>query len=372
MELISLLFCTFTILCLLNYFIGRKYSYWSDRGVVSAKPQFPLGNLGGSGFSTTFGEKARDLYTLFKGKGAFGGLYFFLSPVVLVTDLDFLRSVFVTDFEHFHSRGSYVNEDGDPLTAHLANLEGEKWRKMRKKLTPTFTSGKMKLMHSTFQQVVDQFNEHLHRVLRVLRGDAEVKALFTTDIIGNVAFGLECNSMKDQNCDFLKYSRKVFHLTPLQFFKNRLFIMTFPRLAKALNIPVFKKDLSHFFLSTIRQTINHREENNFQRNDFLELLMQIKRTGKLEGDTAEVGKLSFEQLAAQMFVFFVAGFETSSSTMTFAAYELALNQKIQQRARDEIKAVLKRHDGVMSYEAAMEMTYLDQVIKGITDSMNLL
>jgi hypothetical protein len=69
-------------------------------------------------------------------------------------------------------------------------------------------------------------------------------------------------------------------------------------------------------------------------------------------------------LAAQVFAFFLAGFETSSTTMTFCLYELSVNPEIQERLRTEIDTVLEKHDGILSYEAVQEMTYLDKVISG--------
>jgi cytochrome P450 family 6 len=69
-------------------------------------------------------------------------------------------------------------------------------------------------------------------------------------------------------------------------------------------------------------------------------------------------------LAAQAFVFFVAGFETSSTTMTFCLYELSVNPDIQERLQSEIDTVLQKHDGKVSYEAIQEMNYLDKVVSG--------
>ena len=76
--------------------------------------------------------------------------------------------------------------------------------------------------------------------------------------------------------------------------------------------------------------------------------------------------LSMDEMAAQVFVFFIGGFETSSTTMSFCLYELALNQDVQQRLRIEIDDVLNKHDDQITYEAIQEMQYLDNVVSGNT------
>lgn len=60
----------------------------------------------------------------------------------------------------------------------------------------------------------------------------------------------------------------------------------------------------------------------------------------------------------------VISFETSSTAMNFAMLELALAQDLQDKARKEINETLTRHDGKMTYEALMEMEYLNQVFSG--------
>jgi len=71
-----------------------------------------------------------------------------------------------------------------------------------------------------------------------------------------------------------------------------------------------------------------------------------------------------KELAAHSFMFFVGGFETSARTMSFCLYELALNPDIQDRLRNEIDTVLKKHGGSLTYDGIQEMSYLDKTLSG--------
>jgi cytochrome P450 len=90
------------------------------------------------------------------------------------------------------------------------------------------------------------------------------------------------------------------------------------------------------------------------------------RTRSVSNSTifTDVQKFTLFEAAAQAFVFFVGGFETSSTTMQFALYELALNKDVQERLREEIKSVLDKHDGKITYDGINEMDYLDRVVSG--------
>ena len=69
-------------------------------------------------------------------------------------------------------------------------------------------------------------------------------------------------------------------------------------------------------------------------------------------------------MAAQAFIFFVAGFETSSSTISNALYELALNPDVQDKLRKEIKEFAAKNDGEWRYETIKEMESLGKVFQG--------
>jgi cytochrome P450 family 6 len=69
------------------------------------------------------------------------------------------------------------------------------------------------------------------------------------------------------------------------------------------------------------------------------------------------------KMAAQALEFFAAGNDTTSLTISFALYELALNPTIQDRLRQELKETFVKH-GDFTYDAIYEMKYLDMVVNG--------
>lgn len=69
-------------------------------------------------------------------------------------------------------------------------------------------------------------------------------------------------------------------------------------------------------------------------------------------------------MTAQAALFFVAGFETVSTAMTFLMYELAINPEIQERLAQEIKDHDKANGGKFDYNSIQTMTYLDMVVSG--------
>ena len=69
-------------------------------------------------------------------------------------------------------------------------------------------------------------------------------------------------------------------------------------------------------------------------------------------------------LAAQAFVFFAAGFETSSTTISHTLYEMAMNTGIQDKLRKEIREFHARDNGSFQYEEVKQMKYLDKIFKG--------
>ncbi|GJQ81669.1 Cyp6a9 [Trypoxylus dichotomus] len=129
-------------------------------------------------------------------------------------------------------------------------------------------------------------------------------------------------------------------------------------LASSLPIRLIRADVHDFFVSAVKNILDYRTINSANRNDFIKIFMEMQEKAKASGGET----MTVEEISAQAFVFFVAGFETSSTTMTFCLHELAFNQDVQDKLREEIREAHIKNDGKLTYDAVMEMRYLDQVI----------
>ncbi|CAG9819596.1 unnamed protein product [Phaedon cochleariae] len=375
MDISTIAYIVIVLLTSVYAYSKWSYTYWKRRGLEYLEPEFFYGNnrdliqrkLG-------FGDHFANVYNNLKARGLkCGGMFMFFKPVFMPVDLDLVKTIMQKDFDHFRNHGMYVNEKVDPLTGHLFNLEDEKWRKLRAKLTPTFTSGKMKMMFQTLVACTSGLETILrqHSNIQDPIDIKDVVSRFTTDVIGSVAFGIDCNSLEDPDSEFRQFGRKIFQLNFVRRIKG-LIAMALPR--QILVMVGYKQtspDIEEFFMKAVKDTVRYRESNNIYRKDFMQLMLQLKNRGKVseeeEASSLPVGQvegqfMTVNEVAAQCFVFFVAGFETSATTMTFALLELALNQDIQDELRKEIIMVLEKHYGKLTYEAIMQMSYLDKVV----------
>lgn len=125
-----------------------------------------------------------------------------------------------------------------------------------------------------------------------------------------------------------------------------------------LNLKFIPKAIREFFTNAVISMVEYREKTNTSREDFLQMMIDQKNNGP------EENRFSMSEVLGNAFGFFVAGFETSSITMSFCLFELAHNQKVQDKVRKEIKKVFNKYNGVLTYEALADLQYLECVING--------
>jgi cytochrome P450 family 9 len=77
-------------------------------------------------------------------------------------------------------------------------------------------------------------------------------------------------------------------------------------------------------------------------------------------------------MAAQVMLFFLAGFDAASTLLCFTAHQLATHPDIQSRLQEEIDTTLDKDRGKLTYEAVQTMKYLDMVVSGTVQKPRIL
>lgn len=347
------------ILYLLYYYLTADFDYWTSRGINGPKPIPFFGNIVEFLMGKkNMGDFYKEIYDRYP-KESMVGVFLRGNPVLVIKDPEYIKQVLIKDFTIFANRHSKVYEKAEPMSMHLFRLDAVRWRPLRMRLSPVFTTGKLKDMFHLLLNCSDHFEKYLDEIVSKdsIVECRNMTSKFTLDVIGSCAFGLEMNALKEENNQFQRIGRKIFRSTPRVMIRNIL--KEIPWFYKNFGYIFDDHDVTKFLTDITRETIEYRKRNNVCRNDFVDTLIDLKdNPGKLG-----INNVTDEFIAAQLFVFFAAGFETSSATMSHAIYELAQNQSIQEKIRKEIKEVLDSADGVISYDNIKKMNYLEKVFQ---------
>ncbi|XP_063929789.1 probable cytochrome P450 6a17 [Zophobas morio] len=324
------------------------YLHWKRRNVPCLQTHF-------SSLNEHLGIKFKHVYNLMKqNQWKHGGVFIQVTPIYVVRDLHLLKNIMTKDFQYFPHRGLYYNEKDDPLSCHIFNTSGPKWRRMRTNLSQIFTPGKLKsifpLLLSCKEILIKKIETEINRKIPF-----EAKTIadsFIGDVIESCVFGLDWQNFSEQS-PIQQFGRKIFRRSRTRRVKGFI-VDNFPKLGRILNIALIPKDASTFFLKIVEEAIDYRKKQHIVRHDFLQVLTELRNEDE--------SYLKIEEIAAQCFIFFLAGMSTSPTAISFALYELARNEDIQERVREEVGKVLKKYQNVITYEAIQEMKYLEQVL----------
>ena len=340
-----------------NYFKNLKIPYVDSTPLLGSFGDVILGKIG-------FYNQVIKLYNHPEVKGKpFFGFFLFHKPGIMITDPELIKRITVKDFNSFPNR---YQSSGlhDPLGYYsLFAVNGALWRLLRSKLTPFFTSGKLKAMYYLIDKLSTDMATFIHKRLdendKVELETKELSTLFSTDVIASCAFGVEANSLENPNGEFRTAGRTIFKMTFWRGFEFSAFFML-PQVMKFFRFKAFSEKVSSFLQTSVLQVIEEREKNGNKRNDLIDTLIELKKPNNA-GEA-----LTMDMLMAQAASFFAAGFETASATQSFAMYEIARNAEIQTKVRDEIKEMLSKTGGEVTYDALMNVSklpYLHQIVQ---------
>ncbi|XP_012056091.1 PREDICTED: cytochrome P450 9e2-like [Atta cephalotes] len=351
------------------------------------------------------------------------GLYITTTPVFLLRDLELIKTVLVKNFDAFPNRFGFADVIDSLLKKTLFSLRGEKWRNVKNLLNPSFISSKMKIMFaSMMRNVLWISNDIIHLPPLPLFGST-ISMVFRRISFFDFMLKIYNCYPNAKYFGFYFTTTPVFLLRDLELIKSVLVknFDAFPdrRGFADFNDPLFEKNLFSLhgekwrnvrnllspsfisskmkmmftlmsecavnfakFLSTLsadKGGINMKDVCSKYTTDVIATCAFGIKVNSMKDPTNKfyiygkeasnfTGVLRDKEgrreldMTAQAFIFFLGGFETTSTAMCFAAHEIAANPEIQTNLQQEIDKVLEESNGEVSYETINRLEYLDAVI----------
>ncbi|CAG2169526.1 unnamed protein product [Oppiella nova] len=365
------------------YYFSRRnaFNYWKDRHICGPKPIPIFGNL------LSLSLKPRPLLELewYKKYGKIYGLYSSAKPVLTVADPKLIKQILVKDFNAFRNRSTPPG-DGNLI---MVRARDNNWKRIRAIVSPTFTSGKMRKMYALIDRCCEDFVNTLANDVSNGVNEVELTRLmgaYAMDVIASCAFSTKTNTYADPNNPFTTNAINYINVPRWKRVLPMLlpsFIVNTNIYRRVVNVRITE---TTFFADLSRSLIKKRRNNSEKHNDFLQLLIDAERP---DGDVREASdaneahhvnegkdemkadaeafsdvlekKLTEDEILAQCLLFFVAGEETTSTTLSFCTYELALNPGLQDKLYEEIKRVFTEK-GEMDYEVLSRLPFLDALV----------
>ncbi|XP_014247446.1 cytochrome P450 6k1-like [Cimex lectularius] len=348
----------------------KKHSYWAERGVKYVEPVPFFGQL-----LPVFllkkgvGQVPLEIYRAYPNEKLVG-YYNFTDPGVVVNDPELIEKITIKDFQHFVDRPHFGLDEESVSSKALFNLLGKEWRTARYKISPAFTTGKLKLTYQTMDRCSDVLIENIRKKTK----NCEIKPLLVNYAIHTITTGVYGVEIKDEKTvkDFAEMADLLFFSGKLTIFRQS-FLRFFPKTSRFLGLKFFNGDCEEYFKFMLESTFEQRKHSKLHNNDFVDFLLKLKNKIKLEAiekdsedsylnldESGEIDTIEFTDqfingMAEQ---FILAGVLPLVQVALYSMFELALHPDCQEKARKEVREVKEKHGGY-TYAALKEMTYLD-------------
>ncbi|EGT38206.1 hypothetical protein CAEBREN_23870 [Caenorhabditis brenneri] len=378
----SLLLISTIFIGILSYYLWI-WSYWIRKGVKGPRGfpftgvlhqiqnyEFP-GVLRYREWTKTYGP----IYGITEG----------VQRTLVVSDPEFVNEVFVKQFDNFYGRKLHPMQ-GDPnknKRTHLVAAQGHRWKRLRTLSSPTFSNKNLKKVMGIVHDTVLEVMKHLE--VGIAGGKAvnvmDYYQEFTLDIIGKISMG-QTESLMFKN-PMLPRVKAIFGEGP----KPTMFIAGIFPILGAFFRQIFSRfptinpafGIMSIIEKAVKARIDQREadekagiEVSGEPQDFIDLFLDAQadvdffdQEAKDEFAKTQITKvdkhLTFDEIIGQLFVFLLAGYDTTALSLSYTSYLLATHPEIQKKLQEEVDRECQEPE--VTFDQLSKLKYMECTVK---------
>ncbi|BEK26756.1 cytochrome P450 [Campylobacter jejuni] len=270
----------------------------------------------------------------------------------VINDTKEVKRMMVDEVREF-PKSAFLHELLSPLLGEsIFTTNGEVWKKQRELLRPSFEMTRINkvfnLMSEAVADMMDRFSKYPnHAIIEV----DEAMTFITADVIFRTIMSSKLDEEKGKKIlnAFVTFQEQSVHTAMRRMFrfpKWLSYVLGDRKRAKA-------GDVIRQVLSDIIKP-RYDMADNVEFEDILGSLLLV-----VDADTNK--RFSFEEILDQVAMLFLAGHETTASSLTWTLYLLSLYPKEQEKAYEEITQVLQ--GGAIEISHLRQFKYLTNIFK---------
>jgi cytochrome P450 len=223
-------------------------------------------------------------------------------------------------------------------------------------MNPAFKYQKIKeflpLFNKTISQMVDGWEELIKKSnnKQIVFEPHSWLTKMTLDVLGKAVFNFDFNALKEDSSPFLDSYNFIMSriFDPIRFLA--------PVLIDSLPIEKSKRFYAEIdkFTNLMQGVIEKKRKEKDENPDLLGMML----------NSADSGQLTDQELRNNIFIFFLAGHDTTAGTLSFAMGCLALYPDVQQKLYEEVQSVIGP-EGPTSIEDIQKLEYTSRFIKEV-------
>ena len=299
--------------------------------------------------------------------------YLGIQVVVSTQDPEVIKSIVVKNFDCFVNRMFLPTPYKKGKVAILPLMRDGQWRSIRHVLTPTFSIKRLKIMVPFIEETCKRLKSKMTAVC-----DTDVSAnvsllygMFTLENILVTAFSRDIDLDSAKANPLINAAIAIFQSTRRSVENNNagekllMLLSHFPWITHLLRFiarrTAVAKNWDYIEDTALKMTedrIDAMKAGNIAQ-DLLHLMLQAR------DENRDTYPLSNDEIVTTVMTIMLAGFETTGSTLSFLAYELATNPDTQAKLVKEINDYYELNSDASLYDAAENIEYVDMVMNEV-------
>jgi len=254
-------------------------------------------------------------------------------------DPNLIQLIFASNFNVFpHRTPGGGSIGGGHIFGHTLDIISDmpRWKRLRSTLSVGFSTKQLNQMMQAIETSIENFVNKIENLHGNEINAKMVSGNFAADAFTTAAFSMSLTADTSiAEFDKVPFTKAMLDvLTPTVQFIIPVIVPYGGEMMDAFGLSVYPKKSIEYFEKFCRQILSQRKEIKEGRtSDFINLMLnaQIDESDKISSTKG----MTLDEMIAQLFVFFVAGYETTANTVTSILYFLAKNPQYIEKLRQE-------------------------------------